>query len=160
MFYLLILVILSSFCAKQIPTPKSIPMIDTIELINNNIEEIPNIVYLSEEEFNDKFKQVMDFQLGDSISLDSPKRFLQISILFTLAQNSNYSIITQQKNISDDDINNFLNKQRESFYQKLNITEAEYINYGINHSAEIQEFLATNSTFNEVYEIVQLQVTD
>ncbi|MGL4677543.1 MAG: hypothetical protein ACRCWI_07755 [Brevinema sp.] len=155
-----LLILLLSFCAKQqTPAPVYFQVQDTniIELIDN-IEDTP--IYLSDIEFNDKFKQIIDFKLGDSIALDSPKRFLQISILFTLAQNSNYSLITHKKNVTDDDINDFLNKQRESFYKKLKITETEYINYGINHSTEIQEFLATNSVFNEIYEIVQLQVTD
>lgn len=112
------------------------------------------------EKFQEELDDIIDFKIGDKIALDSPKRFLQISILFIIAQNKNYAKITHKKNVSDDDIGTFLNKKRTDFYKKLGITENEYVNYSINYSAEIQEFLETNTQFAEIYEIVQSQVTD
>jgi len=104
--------------------------------------------------------QVVDFQLGDPIILDNPKRFIQISILFTVEQYINYYNASQIKKMNDNQIGVFLNKKREDFYKKLGISEDEYIHYSVNHGEEIQEFLASNLEFSQAYEASIDQVTD
>ncbi len=134
-------------------SPFALEANDTVLTQDNILSD--NEYYLTEE----KLSQIIDFELGDTISLDNPMRFLQISILFTLEQNSNYYYIAQkQKN--DEEVSDFLNQKRESFYKNLGITEEAYINYGIAHAEEIQEFLATNEEFSIAYELSQSQVTD
>lgn len=111
------------------------------------------------QDLSELLSQIIDFKVGDNITLDSPKRFLQISILFTMAQTSNYYDITKKSN-NDEEINTYLNTKREQFYKDLGINETNYINYGITHSEEVHEFLANNPNFEVVYEMVQSKVTD
>lgn len=148
-------------CANQKekpPVTEISPIIyETEPLPEPSIEDIPSF---SEEEVQAMISNVLDFNLKDNVTLDSPKRFLQISILFTLSQNSNYYNISQKKNKNEEEISTFMNKKREKFYRTLGIAENEYIDYGITHSKEIQDFLLTNKEFSYIYEIIQSQVTD
>lgn len=163
MHYITIFIMLLSitFCMKKAPltlensTSKESLIIftDDTSMLDNNL---PNV---SSQEIDQMILDLIDFKLGDTVLLDSPKKFLQISILFTLAQNSNYYTISQKKNTDDDEINAYMNKKREDFYKTLKIPEEEYIEYGISHSEEIQEFLATNENLTQLYEIIQSQIT-
>ena len=164
MYYITIFTMLLSitFCVKKAPltlensTSKesTTTFTDDMPILDNNL---PNV---SSQEIDQMIADLIDFKLGDTVLLDSPKKFLQISILFTLAQSSNYYTISQKKNTDDDEVNTYMNKKREEFYKTLKISEAEYIEYGIAHSEEVQEFLATNESLTQLYEIIQSQVTD
>ena len=164
MYHIIIFTILLSitFCVKKAPltlenstSKESVTTFsDDSSILDNNL---PNI---SSQEIDQMISDLIDFKLGDTVLLDSPKKFLQISILFTLAQSSNYYTISQKKNTTDDQVNSYMNKKREDFYKTLKISEAAYIEYGIAHSEEIQEFLATNENLTQLYEIIQSQVTD
>lgn len=168
MYYIIIftVLLLTTFCDKKQSTPldesilkysdsTSIPTFtDSISISSTGTPKT------SSQEIDTMISNLIDFKLGDEISLDSPKKFLQISILFTLSQNSNYYIISQKKNTTDEDVNAYMNKKREDFYTSLGISETEYIQYGITHSKNIQEFLATTNNINELYEIIQAHVVD
>ena len=164
MYYITIFIMLLSitFCIKKAPltlensTPEDSVTTLTDDLSISNDDSLS----LSSQEIDQMIADLIDFKLGDKVFLDSPKKFLQISILFTLAQGSNYYTISQKKNATDDQINTYMNKKREEFYKTLRIPETEYIEYGIAHSEEIQEFLATNENLTQLYEIIQSQVTD
>ncbi len=170
--YLLLLFLLTSFCAKQeAPKPQTTIQQAPIRQTTSKIETIEdydtmdnlydnNVISLSDEDFIKKVQELVDFDSNDKITLDSPKRFLQISILFTLSQHSNYFVISTNTNTTDDKINDYMNIQRENFYKRLGITEEAYINYGIRHSSDIEEFLSSNIQFAETYEIIQSQVFD
>ena len=164
MYYVTIFIILLSttFCAKKAPltlenstSEDSVTTLtDDVPILENNLRNVSSL------EIDQMISDLIDFKLGDKIFLDSPKKFLQISILFTLAQGSNYYTISQKQNTTDDQVNSYMNKKREEFYKTLRIPETEYIEYGISHSEEIQEFLATNENLTQLYEIIQSQVTD
>ena len=166
MYYITIFTMLLSitFCVKKAPltlesstskeSTTTTTFTDDMPILDHNL---PNV---SSQEIDQMIADLIDFKLGDTVLLDSPKKFLQISILFTLAQSSNYYTISQKKNTDDDEINTYMNKKREEFYKTLKISEAEYIEYGIAHSEEVQEFLATNESLTQLYEIIQSQVTD
>ncbi|MGL4393746.1 MAG: hypothetical protein ACRCS8_00765 [Brevinema sp.] len=101
----------------------------------------------------------VDFKLGDQIKLDSPRRFIEISILFTLYQYSNYTQASKA-NVSEEEFDNILNKTRGEFYQKLGVSENEYIDYSINNGEKIQEFLSQNPDIANAYELSFNQVVD
>ncbi len=163
MYYIIIFMLLLSttFCIKKAPlTLENLTSQKSVTTLTDDISSSnTDTLNLSSQEVDQMIANLIDFKLGDKILLDSPKKFLQISILFTLAQGSNYYNISQKKNATDDQINTYMNKKREEFYKTLRIPETEYIKYGISHSEEIQECLATNENLTQLYEIIQSQVT-
>ncbi len=114
----------------------------------------------SMSDYTAQVESIIDFEPGQKINLDSPKRFLQISMLFILHQNSSIRGIPADKYQSDEEISNYMNAQRRNFYKNIGVTEEEYINYGLRHADSIQEYLYSDSDFASIYEKLQTQVID
>ncbi len=114
----------------------------------------------SMSDFAAEVDSIIDFEPDQKINLDSPKRFLQISMLFILHQNSSLRDMNADKYQSDEEISNYMNAQRRNFYRNIGVTEEEYINYGLRHADSIQEYLYTDSDFASIYEKLQTQVID
>lgn len=122
-------------------------------------DQINNISEKSKQSLSNIIS-VVDFKLGDPIILDSPKRFIQITILFTVEQYINYYKADQIDHKDDNEIGVYLNKKREEFYKKLGISEEKYIQYSVNNGELIQEFLAIHPKFAQAYESSLDLVTD
>lgn len=113
------------------------------------------------EEYTAGIMDVIDFKLGDAIKLDSPKKFIQITILYTLSQYSNYSeLIKKNPDISDDQLSEFLTQKRKEFHNQLGISESDYIQYSVDNAIAIQDFLSTNQKFEYAYELSISQVIE
>lgn len=125
--------------------------------------EIKDTSYKDQSGFkNEKINltNLIDFEIGTPIKIDSPKRFIQISILFTMFQHEQSFTAHQEFGNNDEAISEYLNNARESFYAGLGISEQEYINYGTRHSEEIQQFLIDNSDYLDAYNYTLEQITE
>ncbi|MGL4562430.1 MAG: hypothetical protein ACRCVW_01055 [Brevinema sp.] len=135
-------------CQKKEETEKNFDIENSI--ISEMTEDAPATI---DKEATQKLFEMISFKLGDPIILDNPKRFIEITILFTLSQYSNYSEAVK-KNISEEELGILLNQKREGFYQKLGISENEYVQYSIDNSEKIQDFLANNSNYANAYDLI------
>ncbi|MGL4561074.1 MAG: hypothetical protein ACRCV0_02125 [Brevinema sp.] len=135
-------------CQKKEETEKNFDIENSV--ISEMTEDAPATI---DKETTQKLFEMISFKLGDPIILDNPKRFIEITILFTLSQYSNYAEAVK-KNISEEELGILLNKKREGFYQKLGISENEYVQYSIDNSEKIQDFLANNSNYAHAYDLI------
>ncbi|MGL5253764.1 MAG: hypothetical protein ACRC9L_01895 [Brevinema sp.] len=123
----------------------------------------PVTVYHSEgDELSAEKENLMsliDFNIGDKIQINSPKRFIQVFILFTMMQHEEAMRISQST-AGDEEIAQSLNDSRELFYQNLGITEEDYAAYGNRNGEEIAEFLANNPEYQRAYDFIIEQGTE
>ncbi|MGL5721883.1 MAG: hypothetical protein ACRCY4_05740 [Brevinema sp.] len=147
MRYVFIFLLLAVSCAKQNNTLSSEPVAahqgETDELIAKK-ENLMNLI---------------DFNVGDTIRIDSPKRFIQVFILFTMMQHEEAVRISQSTE-EDEEIAQSLNQSREQFYRNLGITEEQYAAYGNRNAEKIAEFLAENEEYQKAYDFILEQGTE
>jgi len=103
--------------------------------------------------------QIPDFikiRPGDTVVLNSPEVFWQVTILLNyeqkkwLAENTNTN-----ENISDEEAYLYLQNKREEFFKSLGLTEDIYNQYSFDHYQKIQEFIENNPQYKEAYEASQ-----
>lgn len=105
--------------------------------------------------------KVIDFQLGEPIKLDSPKRFIQVFILFTMNRHEEALKATRDTALTNDELlSAYLDESRKNFYKEIGISEDEYANYGNKNGEKIQDFLSENPEYLAAYEFIQGQSTE
>ncbi|MGL4367986.1 MAG: hypothetical protein ACRCTQ_06905 [Brevinemataceae bacterium] len=151
---LIILFLFLSYCGKNNNNDNNV---DFSSSENSNSVISNNTLFTNS---NDIMK-LIDFNTNETFVLDSPKKFLQISILFMTKQYENYRYIKQSSKESNDQyIDQYLNESRDAFFHSLGITEDEYVQYGVNNNLQIQEFLDHNPDFAYIYELSISKITD
>lgn len=103
--------------------------------------------------------KIIDFAPGDTIKLDSPKRFIQVFILFTIMQHEEAVRISKEL-ASDEEIASTLEQSRLKFYSDLGISEEDYAEYGKRNADKIAVFLEENPDFQKAYDFIQEQGTE
>lgn len=103
--------------------------------------------------------KIIDFTPGDTIKLDSPKRFIQVFILFTIMQHEEAVRISKELT-SDEEIAASLEQSRLKFYSGLGISEEDYAEYGKRNGEKIAAFLEENPDFQKAYDFIQEQGTE
>ena len=146
MRYVFILLLLAVSCAKKDDAPTA--PIAVHQAAGDQLDaERENLMAL------------IDFKVGDKIRIDSPKRFIQIFILFTMMQHEE-AVRVSQSTANEEEVAESLDKSREQFYQSLGITEEEYAAYGNRNGDKIAEFLSENEDFQKAYDFILDQGTE
>ena len=96
---------------------------------------------------------------GEKLILDSPKKFVELWILFNLSQKKWLQEISTQTNITTDTNVNIedytaklLEERRKEFYKNFGITEDDFTQYSMKNWKKIQEFLDKNPEYKQAYE--------
>ena len=96
---------------------------------------------------------------GEKLILDSPKKFVELWILFNLSQRKWLEDISTQTNITmDTNVNiedyttKLLEEKRKEFYKNFGITEEDFTQYSMKNWKKIQEFLDKNPEYKKAYE--------
>ncbi|MGC8765383.1 MAG: hypothetical protein ACP5QT_05810 [Brevinematia bacterium] len=101
---------------------------------------------------------LITIQKGTKLILDSPKKFVELWILYNLEQKKWFEEISKSTNLStnneerENEIANILEEKKKEFYQSFGITEKDFVNYSMNNMKKIQAFLDENPEYKKAYE--------
>ncbi len=102
-------------------------------------------------------RSLISIKQGEKLVIDSPKKFVELWILYNLEQKKWFQEIANNSNIStneegEEKMAEFLEEKKKEFYQSFGITEKDFVNYSMNHMKEIQSFLEENPQYKKAYE--------
>lgn len=103
------------------------------------------------------FEELITIKKGEKLVLDSPKKFVELWILYNLEQKKWFQEIANNTNISTNEegeakMAEFLEEKKKEFYQSFGITEKDFVNYSMNNIKKIQAFLEENPEYKKAYE--------
>ncbi|MEJ5285016.1 MAG: hypothetical protein ACP5Q5_09040 [Brevinematia bacterium] len=103
------------------------------------------------------FEELITIKKGEKLVLDSPKKFVELWILYNLEQKKWFQEIANNTNISTNEegeakMAEFLEEKKKEFYQSFGITEKDFVNYSMNNIKKIQTFLEENPEYKRAYE--------
>ncbi len=103
------------------------------------------------------FEELITIKKGERLVLDSPKKFVELWILYNLEQKKWFQEIASNPNISTNEegeakMAEFLEEKKKEFYQSFGITEKDFVNYSMNNIKRIQTFLEENPEYKKAYE--------
>ncbi len=102
---------------------------------------------------------LITIQKGTKLVLDSPKKFVELWILYNIEQKKWFEEIAISKDIistneeeRESQIANILEEKKKEFYKSFGLTERDFVNYSISNMKKIQAFLEENPEYKKAYE--------
>jgi len=100
---------------------------------------------------------LITIQKGTKLTLDSPKKFVELWILYNIEQKKWFEEIANDQNIATNEdkeaaIADILEEKKKQFYSSFGITERDFVNYSMNNMKKIQAFLEENPEYKKAYE--------
>lgn len=103
---------------------------------------------------NTDYLKVVTIKEGDKIKLDSPKKFIQIAILFSHNHKQWLDEVSKNENSKKDPAyaEKYLSKKRAEFFNSFSVSEDSFGSYYSNNEDAVNSFLDKNEDFREAYE--------